>query len=187
MDIGTGTGFLPAILKQKGYAVKSLDVNPNLNPDIVGSITSIPLKDSTFDIVSAFQVLEHLEFDNFERSISEMARVSKRYVVLSLPYFCLYLGIGMLPFRSKYLDWIYIIFNKRSASLDIVNFDISIQLTFMGKVGMVSDHKWELGRKGFPKSKVESVFSSKGLKIIKSFHRQMYPYHFFYLLEKVGL
>ena len=164
-----------------------MDVNPNLIPDIVGSIISIHLRDSIFDIVSAFQVLEHLEFDDFERSISEIARVSKRYVVLSLPYFCLYLGIGRFPFRSKYLDWIYIIFNKRSVSLDIVNFDISIPLTFMGKVGMISDHKWEIGRKGFSKSKIEGVFSSKGLKIIKSFHRPMCLYHLFYLLEKVGL
>lgn len=184
LDVGVGTGFLSAILKQKGYKVQTLDINEKLRPSVVGSVTAIPFPAESFDVVSAFQVLEHIDFIDFEKSVSEMVRVSRKYVVVSLPFFCLYLGFGILPFRTKYLNWIYKLFGRNSSNLDILGWHIMVPLGFMNNFGMIKDHKWELGRNGYPKSKVEKVFRDKGLLILKAFHRPMYPYHLFYLLEK---
>ncbi|MDP3941739.1 MAG: class I SAM-dependent methyltransferase [bacterium] len=48
-----------------------------------GDIYNIPFKDNSFDLVICCEVLEHLERP--ENALSELARVSKSYVILSVP------------------------------------------------------------------------------------------------------
>jgi ubiquinone/menaquinone biosynthesis C-methylase UbiE len=48
-----------------------------------GNIYEIPFKDNSFDLVICCEVLEHL--DDPKKALSELARVSKQYVILSVP------------------------------------------------------------------------------------------------------
>ena len=85
LEIGVVFSLNGFILKYEGIDYKSLDIDPNNNPDIIGSITDIPLENKAFDVVCAFQVLEHLPFENSMKALAEMFRVAKKGVVISLP------------------------------------------------------------------------------------------------------
>lgn len=58
--------------------LKNADIIQDLNRD-----QKIPLEDNTFDLVIMSQVLEHLTYP--EEVISEAMRISKKYILISLP------------------------------------------------------------------------------------------------------
>lgn len=86
LEIGTGNKLIYNQLKEIGINVTSLDINKNLNPDIIGDIRQIPFPDNSYDTVVAFEVLEHIPFSDFEKSLIELKRVSKKWVIISIPY-----------------------------------------------------------------------------------------------------
>ncbi|MBU0474916.1 MAG: methyltransferase domain-containing protein [Bacteroidetes bacterium] len=45
----------------------------------------LPIKDNSFDLVFSSEMIEHLPDDIFTKSISEMKRVSKKYIYLTFP------------------------------------------------------------------------------------------------------
>ncbi len=57
--------------------VKTEKVNENIN--------GIPFEANSFDLVSCLEVLEHLPQQDFEKGLSEIQRVSKKYILLSVP------------------------------------------------------------------------------------------------------
>lgn len=50
------------------------------------SSDSLPFEDASFDCVSCLQVIEHLPFGVFEKTIAELARVTRRWLLISVPY-----------------------------------------------------------------------------------------------------
>jgi len=50
------------------------------------SILDIPYPDNSFDLVWNEGVLEHFHKDDYERTIKEMVRVSRRYIMSDVPY-----------------------------------------------------------------------------------------------------
>jgi len=104
LDAGCGEGFVARriIDALPGVALTGCDVSndalelaADANPGaafVVGSIVALPFPDHSFDVVGCFEVLEHLPGDLPRRALSELARVSRRAVVLSVPHeplFCL--------------------------------------------------------------------------------------------------
>lgn len=95
LDVGCGVGhvlrILPSSFKRFGvdYSRTSLSlVRRRLGRDallIQGSVMSLPFADATFDLVTCFEVLEHLQDD--EGTIKEIARVLKAEgtLLLSVP------------------------------------------------------------------------------------------------------
>lgn len=73
-------------LKQSDLNVVSSDFNRNLNPDKVGDIRNLLFQDKEFNVVLACEVLEHILFGDFPIALSELRRVSKQYIILSIPY-----------------------------------------------------------------------------------------------------
>ncbi len=51
-----------------------------------GSLAALPFKNGEFDMVVCNSVIEHLPITFYDVAISELARVSKRYVFISVPY-----------------------------------------------------------------------------------------------------
>lgn len=49
-------------------------------------MTSIPCPNASFDCVTCLQVIEHLPYDRYQPSLSELARVARRYIVIGVPY-----------------------------------------------------------------------------------------------------
>jgi SAM-dependent methyltransferase len=85
LEIGPGPGIFKTTAKTFGLDVKTLDIAEDLNPDFIASATEMPFDDSHFDVVCAFQMLEHLPFEISLEAFGEMARVAKKNVVISLP------------------------------------------------------------------------------------------------------
>lgn len=95
LDVGCGEGFTLSRFKNNGigkklegieYLQDAIDLGKKTYPDIKitkGSIYELPYKDNSFDLVLCTEVLEHLE--DPARGLRELARVSKKYLVISVP------------------------------------------------------------------------------------------------------
>jgi len=98
LEIGIGNGLVANYLKQRGYNLTTMDIDPRLNPDKVGSVTNIPFPDESFEVVACFEVLEHLPYEQFSKALSEIHRVSKNML------FYLYrMPQGRIVFSSIFL------------------------------------------------------------------------------------
>jgi SAM-dependent methyltransferase len=52
---------------------------------VCGDCSRLPFADSSFDVVLCLQVLEHLPQRMYERTLKELQRVSRRYLLISVP------------------------------------------------------------------------------------------------------
>lgn len=95
LNIGPATGATSEMLQEFGL-VKSIEydedcfrfVKENLDIDIDhGSILDLPYQNETFDLVCAFDVIEHVEDDR--RAMEEMTRVCKQNgnIMITVPAF----------------------------------------------------------------------------------------------------
>lgn len=95
LDAGCGEGFTLARLKKarigkKHEGIEYLDdaiqLGKKLHPEITikkATIYKLPYKANSFDVVLCTEVLEHLEKP--EQALLELKRVTKKYLVLSVP------------------------------------------------------------------------------------------------------
>ena len=104
LDAGCGEGFVArrVIDAAPGISLTGCDVSEGAleiaagaNPEarfVAGSVVDLPFPDRSFDVVGCFEVLEHLPGELPKRALSEIARVARSAVVLSVPHeplFCL--------------------------------------------------------------------------------------------------
>ncbi|MDI5985634.1 class I SAM-dependent methyltransferase [Halomonas sp. M4R5S39] len=87
LEVGVGTGLVTAYLRHTGIAVTTLDINPRLEPDHIGSILALPesLVNEAFDMVLCSRVLHHIGFEDFELALSNLARLTRRDCLITLP------------------------------------------------------------------------------------------------------
>lgn len=166
LDIGPGSDFLKNILSVHAPQVRyeTLDIAVDLQPDYIGSATSIPLADNSFDVVSAFQVLEHIEFKDFEPALQEMKRVSKRYVFISLPH-----NVPTFDFQFKVPGF------KR--------FSFALKIPWGRTHVFYGQHYWEVGKKGYSARYILSIFK-RHFEVIDEYVPYENQYHHFYILKK---
>ncbi len=90
LDVGCGSGWSTYAFARQGYQAVGLDVNPHaFEPPWTagctlqrGSVTAIPFEAESFDIVVAYQCLEHVATP--ARALDEMARVCKAGGVVAI-------------------------------------------------------------------------------------------------------
>jgi Methyltransferase domain len=166
LDVGPGQPFLRSILgmHRPDIDYKSLDIADDLAPDIKGSVTAIPLGDSSRDVVCAFQVLEHIEFKDFETALQEMKRVSSKYVFISLPHFG-----GSIEFQLRIPPC-----KRVRLALRIPR---PITHVFNGQ------HHWEIGKKGYSPKYIRSIME-KHFAIIDEYVPFENQYHRFFIMKK---
>ncbi len=89
IDIGCGNGMITNALNQKfditgvdrsAHALKNVETKK-----IEASAESIPVKDQSFDMVFSSELLEHLPDEVFQKAITEFKRISKKYLLISVP------------------------------------------------------------------------------------------------------
>ncbi len=73
LDIGAGLKPFKDYFNSSSYT--SLDANPNLHPDVIGSILNLPAENHSYDSVVCLEVLEHI--NDTKRAVSEIARVTR--------------------------------------------------------------------------------------------------------------
>ena len=86
LDVGCGRGEVLGYARSKGFdPVCGVEVVEDLLSETViyGESHSLPFEDKTFDVVTCFDMIEHVLPQDTLRSLSELDRVSRRSVILS--------------------------------------------------------------------------------------------------------
>lgn len=92
LDVGCGRGNGIAHLKQKQKDVYGVEISHTAvnaakqkGLDVIqGSITSIPYPENKFDLVVSTDVVEHLYEEDVIVALTELKRVSKKYIALKI-------------------------------------------------------------------------------------------------------
>lgn len=166
LEIGPGLGLLKAVSAQFGIKVETLDIDPELKPDYVASATDMPFQDSSFDVTCAFQMLEHLPYDQSLKVFHEMVRVSKRYIVISLP--------------NAQRVWR---FTAELPKLGVNEFFLKRPRIRLPTHKFDGEHYWEINKYGYELKRIIKDFSI-GLKLINNYRVSEYSYHHFFVFEK---
>lgn len=167
LEIGVGNNTVSDYLKKIGLKVTTCDFDKNLNPDVCASVLKLPFKDNSFDMVLCAEVLEHTSYSDFTKALSELYRVSKNKVIITLPHSSLtnlYFGIKLIPFIPKK--------------------EIMLKIDWPFDHHYDGEHYWEIGKKGYSFNIVKNDILKTGFKIRKTFFSKENPYHQFFILFK---
>jgi len=167
LEVGIGNGMVANYLKQKGFNVVTIDIDERLNPDKVGSVLSIPFPKEFFEVLACFEVLEHLPYEDFAKAISEIYRVSIKHVVLSLPD-------STRAYR----------FNVQIPKIGELKILIPLPWLKPPKPEFNGEHYWEIGKGGYPLSRIINDIQRAGFIIEKTYRVFEHPYHRFFILRK---
>lgn len=87
LDIGCGRGEMLAHAERAGFdPVQGVEVVPALIDGervVYGEAHDLPFEDQSFDVVTLFDVIEHLLPGDDEAVCREMARVARKHIVLT--------------------------------------------------------------------------------------------------------
>lgn len=84
LEIGMGSGFTANYLRLKNIEVTTFDIDPGKHPDIVANLVEYQFPEH-YDHILAFQVFEHIPFEEFKAVIPKIAKACKKNVFLSIP------------------------------------------------------------------------------------------------------
>lgn len=168
LEVGPGAGVFKAVCEVLGVAVETADIDPELGPDYICSVLDLPFEDAAFDVTCAFQMLEHIPFEDSMRALAELGRTARNGVVVSLP--------------DADPAWPTIVtlprFGQRSFLLRKPFFRPK-EHVFRG------EHYWEINKKGYSLAKVISAFATiSALRLRKTYRVPQFPYHRFFVFEK---
>ena len=167
LEIGVGNGFLSRYLKRRGFNLHTLDLDTRLNPDVVGTVSSLPFRDNSFEAVVCYEVLEHLPFDQFLESAFELNRVTRAHAIISLPDASSFIRIVTPPPM-------------------MTHFALQIPIPTLRKRPHVFDgeHFWEIGKAGYPLKRILDGLAQAGFTVLKTYRMRENPYHRFLVLRK---
>jgi hypothetical protein len=171
LEVGPGPGLFKAAASAFGVNVETLDLDPELKPDHVASVLKMPFRDNEFDVVCAFQMLEHLPFDKSLEAFAEMVRVARSAVIISLPdaatrWPCsVYLpGVGLINFSLP----------KPRLRAPIHNFD--------------GEHYWEINKAGYSLSNIKKSFcKNASVALVRTYQVPEVSYHRYFIFSKSSM
>lgn len=167
LEIGMGNGFLSGYLRKWGQSITTLDVDPDLKPDVTGSVLKLPFADGTFDVVACFEVLEHLPYEDFSKALSEIWRVSRRGAVLSVPdHSAVYRVDIELPLFGEIRKLVPHPFPR------------AVPHVFDGV------HYWVIGKAEYPLSRIGTDIRAAGFEVSKTYRVFEFYGHRFFVLKK---
>lgn len=169
MELGPGSKLVSGELMRLGYLVTTCDFDKNVEPDIVADVRLLP-KDKTYDLIMACQILEHIPYADAKKVFADLARISNRYVLISLPE--RHTGFNVV-FK---LPFVQTIFKKKL-------FDWSLRFPIRFPVGISKKHYWEIDFWNISKRKVRLDMQEHFI-ILREFSPPLNKYHRFFILEK---
>lgn len=169
LEVGVGNGFVSNYLRERGVELTTVDYEATLKPDVVADVRKLPFEDNTFDVVAAYEILEHLPYEESLKGLAELQRVSKQHILVSLPD----------ATRSARIEFPVPGWKKFQLLISAPVFPRQHQLTKSG-------HHWEIGKKGYPLSQVVHDIQQKGLQLVKTYRVYENPQHRFFVLRKNG-
>ncbi len=174
LEVGKGNGLIEHILKELlGFSVTTLDINPDLHPDIVGNILKPgEWMKKPYDVVLAFEVLEHLPFHDARKALEHLVQVAQKYVLISIP--------DMRSFVSARFS----MFERFPLTVQKV---ISFPRLTHRHQPFGKDHYWEIGiNAGKHKTTMKKIKSEllKGFTVVEHFRCHLVPWHHYFVIQK---
>ncbi len=166
LEIGVGAGVFKNIAGIFDINVETVDIDPDLKPDHVASVFELPFKNNSYDVVAAFQVLEHISYENLEKAVGEIKRVAKRYIVISLP--------------DAKPRWHYSFYIPK---FGVKNFYINRPTFGIVKHIFDGEHYWEINKKGYSLKSFLKLMHKLGLELITTYRVPEFTYHRFFVLR----
>ena len=167
LEIGSHLGVVTRCMRVCGINVTTLDINPECNPDVVGSVLDIPLADNSQDIVLCCEVLEHIPYEDFPRALSEILRVCRKGAVISLPHYGRYYSV---TFKLPHIEQLHL--------------KIEIPYFFKNLHVYDGDHYWEIGKRGYPPERIVDEMQKAGFNLIRRYRVPFNSYHHVFVLSK---
>lgn len=167
LEIGPGPGTFKALAAQFDVVVETVDLDPELKPDHVAAATHLPFEDGQFDLACAFQVLEHMPYEDSLLALDEMLRVSRLGVVISLP--------------DAKRAWYY---RLHVPVLGSMHFLVPVPRLRPAQHVFDGEHHWEIGKRGYTLDRILRDFSARCV-VDKTFRVPENPYHRFFVLRPV--
>lgn len=169
LEIGLGSGIFKSSIIASKINIETLDFDAALEPDYVSSVLSMPFDSDTYEVVCAFQVLEHLPYDKSLEAFSEIARVASKTIIISLP--------------DAARCWPISIYIPK---LGVKNILIHLPRFFQKEHVFDNQHYWELNKKNYALQKIMHDFSKRApVKLLKSYRVPDNPYHRFFIYSKI--
>ena len=95
VDVGCGNGlflnYLSGRVSSESLKLLGVDTSESAlkyvkTDKALGNISKLPFESKSWDLVSALEIIEHLSVDEYEAGLRELARVSRKYILISVPY-----------------------------------------------------------------------------------------------------
>lgn len=174
LEIGKGNGFVSDFLKKAGVEITTLDINPNLKPDICGSATNLEevLSGKKYDWVLCAEVLEHVPFEMAKEILAQISKVANVGAIITVPR-CqrIFLKIQANVVISK------IPFFKGKGA------DINWLLSKLGGRDISECHHWEIGHSKETQLAKFKDLLEEDFKIERTWIYKHCPYHQFFVLK----
>jgi hypothetical protein len=168
--VGKGLGMEAELLRFLGKHVVTIDIDPALKPDVVGSVQDLPFVSGSFDVVICAHVLEHLPRVLFESCLAELARVARATI--------LYLPIA---------GWTVSVKLATKPGAIRINCRIHVP-NLRGRHKFDGEHYWEIGKRGSRLTTIRAACKSF-FTIRKEYQNPdwLYSYNFVLLSKAVEL
>lgn len=167
LEVGVGAGLTTTLLRKIGHEVATLDVDPELKPDLLGSVTEIPSAADGFDTVLCSQVLEHIPWDSVGMALREIARVAKVGAVISVP--------------TNQPTWLFMKYDSKSYGTRRIRLGSRIRKPMRVRNG---EHHWELEANVRTKS-FRSLIVESGFEIENEIQPVENMFHHFLVIRKI--
>lgn len=167
LEVGPGPGVFKTVAGNFGLTVETLDIDPALRPDYVASAEQMPFGDNCYDVVCAFQMLEHVPFERSLRIFAEMARVARSHIIVSLP--------------DSRKAWGYSIYLPKFGD---VKFLVEAPFLYQKLHFFDGQHYWEVNRRGYALKDVISEFEASCAATLEdTFRVPEFAYHRFFIFR----
>jgi len=183
LEFGGGRDVTRSLARHFGIDYRSVDISDRFFPDVVSSIADYPFTGEQVDLVSSFQCLEHNDWEEVPALIGHMAKFSRRYVYLSVPYSGGWFSLS-LSLRLPKIHWekawhkVFDGWGSRRVDVDAIKARPPERRR--------AAHWWEVGRPGLTRRQMIDTVEAHGLELVSCSHNPLFPHHMFLLLRKPG-
>lgn len=176
LEIGPYYGLVTAMLDNAGYSVTTMDIVPPSfeKPAVPHRVMDLTAPDVEtlrgFDCIMCCATLEHVHWPQAEAALRAFHAAQSRYVVISVPY------------QGTQLFW-QLYANAHTLAQHFAFKKLRSRRAFaFDEAADPYGHKWEIGYKGYPLKRFETLLDAIGFRRIR--RDFSYPsYAVFYALE----
>lgn len=174
LEIGAGEGTIKNVFEKFIKKYQTLDINEKLKPDYLGKIQETN-KDlfNKFDCIIAADVLEHIPFEDLEKSLKNIFDYLKTgaHALITIPHRASYFLLMTLTYKPKVIR----------ISTGFCSPGAFYRRFIKRKIWIDPSHEWEIGDGKHTIKGVEEVMRKVGFKIEK---REKLLYVDFWVLKK---